>query len=271
MNYSVLMSVYEKEKEEFLKQSIESMINQTVKPSEIIIVIDGEIRNSLFNVIENIKNQTSIDIVTIQLDKNYGLGYALDTGLKHCKNELVARMDSDDISKYDRCEKQIKRFYDNNKLVMVGSHVDEFYNDPQKIISSRKVPIKYSDIKKYINRRSPFNHPSVMYKKTKVLSVGGYLSLKKKQDYDLFSRMINNELLAENIDESLVLFRSNEDNFKRRKSFQYCKSYIDVQFRIWKRNHCSTFDLLFVTLAQTFIYLVPLKIFKKISNLFLRN
>lgn len=271
MKYSVLMSVYEKEKEEFLEKSLTSMVTQSFEPEEIIIVIDGPIRTSLFNVINEVRKNTSVNIIPIQLEENYGLGHALDVGLTYCSNELIARMDSDDISKKDRCEKQIKKFYNNDELVIVGSHVEEFYDDPQKIVSSRNVPTEYLGIKKYIKRRSPFNHPSVMYKKSKVLSVGGYRSLKKKQDYDLFSRMINNEMLAENIDEPLVLFRSNEDNFKRRKSYKYCKSYIDVQIEIWKRGHCSIFDLMFVIAAQIFIFIAPLKFFKVLSNLFLRN
>ena len=108
MKYSVLMSVYAKEKEEYLRQSIDSMLNQTVKPEQFVLVEDGPLGDDLRDCIGEYVALYSQMFTVIPLAENVGLGRALDIGLEHCRNELVARMDSDDISMPDRCEKEIK-------------------------------------------------------------------------------------------------------------------------------------------------------------------
>lgn len=269
--YSVLMSIYKKENPDYFVQSLESMINQTIVPDEIVIVKDGELTKALEEVINLYidKYPGLFNIVT--LEENIGLGRALDEGLKHCKNELVARMDTDDISLPERCELQINRFNENPQLSILGTMIDEFYDVPDNIISSRIVPTTNDAIYNFMKRRSPFNHPTVMYKKSEVIRCGGYGKMRRKQDMDLFSRMINNGCYAQNIDKSLLLFRSNEASFKRRKSWPYCKSYIDVQYDIWKRGHCSFVDLAFVTTGQLVMFLAPMGLLKKIYNKYLRN
>lgn len=269
--YSVLMSVYKKEKPEYFVQSIDSMINQTLKPDEIVIVKDGELTEDLNKIVEEYVNKYPDLFKIVSLKENVGLGSALDEGLKHCKNELVARMDTDDISLPERCELQIKQFNENPELCIVGTMIDEFYDVPDNIISSRIVPTTNEEIYKFMKRRSPFNHPTVMYKKSEVIRCGGYGKMRKKQDLDLFSRMINNGCKALNIDKSLLLFRSNEDNFKRRKSWSYCKSYIYVQYQIWRRGHCSFLDLIYVIIGQLVMFFAPMRLLKKISNKYLRN
>ncbi len=269
--YSVLMSIYKKDKPEYFVQSLESMVNQTLRPDEILIVKDGELIKDLEEVIEKYIDEYPGLFKVVPLKENIGLGRALDEGLNHCKNELVARMDTDDISLPERCELQIKQFNENIELCIVGTMIDEFYDEPNNIISSRVVPTTNDEIYKFMKRRSPFNHPTVMYKKSEVIRCGGYGKMRRKQDLDLFSRMINNGCVAQNINQSLLLFRSNEDNFKRRKSWSYCKSYIDVQYEIWKRGHCSLGDLAFVTTGQLVMFLAPMGLLKKISSRYLRN
>lgn len=269
--YSVLMSIYAKENPEYLTHSIESMLNQTYLPDEIVIVKDGKLTEDLDLVLESYKNEFPYIFNIISLKENVGLGKALDIGIKYCKNELIARMDTDDISLSQRCELQIKEFESNPELAIIGTMIDEFYDEPENIVSSRIVPTNNMEIKKFMRRRSPFNHPTVMYKKSAVIKSGGYGKMRRKQDLDLFSRMINMGFVAQNINQSLVLFRSNENNFKRRKSWSYCKSYIEVQFAIWKRGHCSFGDLIFVVLGQLIMFLVPIKLLKIISNKYLRK
>lgn len=269
--YSVLMSIYKKEKPEYLTQCLESMVHQTLMPDEIVIVKDGELTKELENVINNyIDNYPGLFNV-VSLKENVGLGRALDVGLQYCNNELVARMDTDDISLLERCELQINAFNENPNLCIVGTMIDEFYDEPDNIVSSRIVPTTNEEIFKFMRRRSPFNHPTVMYKKSEVLRCGGYGKMRRKQDLDLFSRMMNHGCIAKNINRSLLLFRSNEDNFKRRKSWSYCKSYVDVQYEIWKRGHCSFNDLVFVTMGQLVMFLAPIGLLKSISNRYLRN
>lgn len=269
--YTVLMSVYKNEEPKHLQESIDSMLAQTLFPDQFVLVKDGPLTDTLETVINEFLDKYEDLFTIVALENNIGLGRALDEGLKYCENELVARMDADDISLYDRCEKQVQCFENDLKLSIVGTMIDEFYDDPTNIISSRNVPTQHNDNFKFMKRRSPFNHPSVMFKKSEVIRCGGYGVFRKKQDLDLFSRMLNNGCMSKNINESLLLFRSNEDNFKRRRSWSYCKSYIDVQKAIWKRGHCSLFDLLYVTFGQLLLYISPMWLMKWLSNTFLRK
>ena len=134
--YSVLMSLYVKEKPEYLRLAIDSMPNQTVTPDEIVIVEDGPLNDSLYSVLDEYEGK----VTRVRSEKNIGLGLALNVGLKACRNELVARMDTDDISKPDRCEKQLKRFEEKPELAIVGAWVDEFTVSPDKVVSTRAVP-----------------------------------------------------------------------------------------------------------------------------------
>jgi len=269
--YSVLMSVYYKENPEFLETSIESMLNQTLKPDEIVIVKDGKLTKELDEVIEYYTSKYQNLFTIVALRENIGLGLALNEGLKACRNELVARMDSDDISVENRCELQVEEFIKNENLCIVGTMIYEFYDDPDNIVSARIVPKKHEDILKFSRRRSPFNHPTVMYKKSEVLRCGGYRDIKRKEDIDLFGRMLNQGCLSMNIDKPLLLFRSNEDNFKRRKSWENCRSYIAVIYDFWKKGYSSTIDLVYVIVGQLIMFISPVWLLKRISDTLLRK
>ena len=265
------MSVYKKDDPSFLKSSIDSMLKQTIKCEQFVIVEDGPLPEPLQKTIDNYKTKYKKLFTIVPLKENVGLGRALDEGLKHCRNELVARMDADDISKPERCEKLLSLFESEPRLSLAGTNVDEFYDEPENIVSSRKVPSDYESIRKFIRRRSPFNHPTVMFKKSEVERCGGYGKMKRKQDLDLFSRMLNMDCYALNIDESLLLFRSNKDNYKRRKSWEYCKSYIDVVKENYKRGYCSRLDLLYVMAGQLFLHFSPSWLMKRVSDKYLRE
>lgn len=264
--YSVLMSLYKKEKPEYLRWAIDSMINQTVPPDEIVIVEDGPLTDELYAVLDEypilhrVKNET-----------NLGLGLALNVGLKKCKNELVARMDTDDCSKPERCEKQLLRFSEKPYLAIVGSHIDEFVGDVSNVISQRVVPTTTKEIYDYAKRRSAFNHPAVMYSKTAVLDAGGYADLKRNQDVDLFGRMQFLGYKAENIDEALLWFRSSDELAKRRKSWQNTWSYIATIRKFWKMGYSSFVDYAMVGIAQTGMYLMPVKLQNFVYRKFLRK
>lgn len=264
--YSILMSLYKKEKPEYLRLAIDSMINQTVPPDEIVIVEDGPLTDELYAVLDEypilhrVKNET-----------NLGLGLALNVGLKKCKNELVARMDTDDCSKPERCEKQLLRFSEKPYLAIVGSHIDEFVGDVSNVISQRVVPTTTKEIYDYAKRRSAFNHPAVMYSKTAVLDAGGYADLKRNQDVDLFGRMQFLGYKAENIDEALLWFRSSDELAKRRKSWQNTWSYIATIRKFWKMGYSSFVDYAMVGIAQTGMYLMPVKLQNFVYRKFLRK
>ena len=168
-------------------------------------------------------------------------------------------------------EKQLKVFEENSDLSIVGSWVDEFYDDPNKVVSTRVVPSKSEQIFEFAKRRSAFNHPAVMYKKSKVLENNGYSDLRRNQDVDLFGRMLYSGCKAQNIEESLLCFRSNDDLAKRRKSWENSKSYIETIKRFYKMGYSSLWDYLFVACAQTGMFIMPVKIQHVVYKKFLRK
>ena len=264
--YSVLMSLYKKEHPEYLRLALDSMLNQTVKPDEIVLVEDGPLTDELYAIL----NEYPM-LHRVKNEKNLGLGLALNEGLKVCRNELVARMDTDDISKPERCEKQLRRFEEKPELAIVGSHIDEFVGTPDNIISQRKVPLTSEAIYNFAKKRSAFNHPAVMYRKSAVLAEGGYSDLKRNQDVDLFGRMLFKGHKAENIDEALLWFRSSDELAARRKSWENTKSYIDTIKKFWKMGYSSFADYAKVAVAQTGMYIMPVKMQNWVYKKFLRK
>lgn len=265
------MSLYIKEKPRYLIESIESMINQTIPPQQIVIVIDGEITTELTQVLKKYTDNYSKLITLVPLKKNLGLGLALNKGLEQCKYELVARMDTDDISYPERCELQLKEFEEDSDLDIIGTLTSEFYETPDNIKTVRFVPENHNDIIKFSKRRSPFNHPTVMFKKSSVLEVGGYRDILRNEDIDLFVRMFKNGSKAKNIQRQLLFFRSNEENFKRRKSWQNNSNYIKTIYKFWKEGHSSFLDFIYVVVTQIGMFISPLWFLKFISENLLRK
>lgn len=269
--YSVLMSLYIKEKPEYLELAIKSMVDQTLKPDEIVIVKDGEITPELHAVLERYTDKYPELFQIVGYEKNRGLGLALNYGLKYCKNDLVARMDTDDIAKPERCEKQVKAFEKYPDYAIIGSAVDEFYGTTDNVTGRRVVPSNHKEIYEFAKRRSAFNHPSVMYRKSKVLEFGGYGNLRRNQDVDLFGRMLFDGCKAANFKESLLWFRSDENLAKRRKSWENTWSYIDTIRRFWKMGYSSLGDVIVIAGAQTVMYLMPIGVQNWLYKTFLRK
>ena len=269
--FSVLMSVYVKENPAFLEEAVESILHQTLKPSEVVIVEDGPLTPELYQVLEKLEAQSSIPIKRCPLEQNRGLGLALQYGVLQCQYDVIARMDTDDCSKPERCEKQLARFLEKPYLSIVGSHIDEFVDDISNVISQRIVPTTSDDIYNFAKKRSAFNHPTVMYSKTAVLENNGYSDLKRNQDVDLFGRMQFEGYKAENIDEALLWFRSSDELAKRRKSWQNTWSYIATIRKFWKMGYSSFADYVMVGIAQTGMYLMPVKVQNFVYKKFLRK
>lgn len=228
MKFSVLMSVYSKEKPEYFEQAIKSVLAQTLVPNEIVIVKDGPLTKELDNVINSyLKNYNELFKI-VELDENYGLGIALNRGLEKCSNELVARMDTDDICEHDRFEKQINEFRKNNKLSLVGGIIAEFNNIVGDKNQLRYVPEKNNQIYQKLKKRNVFNHVTVMFKKSDVLNAGGYMNCPSFEDYYLWVRMAINKCEFYNIQSVLVNVRVGNDMLRRRGGinyFKYCKEF----------------------------------------------
>lgn len=235
-NYSVLMSVYKSEKAEYLRVAMNNMWSQTIPTNDFVLVCDGPLTPELDAVIEGMET-IHPDLRVIRLKKNGGLGHALQVGVKECKNELIARMDSDDISYPHRCEKQLRVFAAHPELSIVGGIVEEFSFIPEGAVipeiidAKRVVPERNKDIIKFAKVRNPFNHPSVMFKKTDVLKAGNYPDIRYIQDYYLWVDMLIAGMKGYNIQEPLVWMRTNGNFFKRRGG----KLYAQIQMKLFMK------------------------------------
>lgn len=226
MNYSVLMSVYYKENPVYLKQAIESIQRQTVPTDDFVIICDGGLTDDLDKVIEEKEKELANILHVIRLPKNLGLGNALNIGLKSCRNELIARMDSDDIALKDRCEKQLKIFSANPNLSICSGTVEEFSEFVDIIDTRRVLPEKQCDIIEFAKKRNPFNHPCVMYRKSSVEAVNSYQDFYLLEDYYLWLRMLMEGFEGYNIQTPLLRMRAGSDMYKRRAGLKYAKSQI---------------------------------------------
>ena len=231
---SVLMSVYKNDIAQNVKTAVESIINQTYRPSQVVIVVDGPVPDETTKTLEELKELYS-EVEIYPLEQNVGLGNALKEGMTHCVNEIVARMDSDDIAVEDRFEKQIKKFEEDCELSIVGSNIAEFIGDKDNVVSIRSVPENHDDICKYLKKRCPFNHMTVMFKKSEVEKAGGYLHWFYNEDSYLWARMYLAGCKFANIPENLVYARINEATFQRRGGYKYYKSERDL-FKFMYKN-----------------------------------
>lgn len=254
--YSVLMTVYTKDNPDYFAIALDSMLNQTYLPEEIVIVKDGPVKAELQEVINKRKGQ-KVSIVEVQLPVNKGLGLALNEGLKVIKTDLVARMDSDDYSLPNRCELQVKEFEKEPNLAIIGCPVLEFTGKINNIVGERKVPLTNEDIYKFAKTRDPFNHPTVMYRKTAVEKAGCYSDYRKNQDTDLWIKMLSNNVLCKNLAEPVFRFRFDEGTYKKRKSWLNTKILIGIRYNAWKSGFNSLSEFLTVAVAQTGMYILP--------------
>ena len=223
--FSVLMSLYVKEKAEYFQQCMESILNQTVLPDEIVVVKDGPVSDGVEAVLAEYIERCGGLIKTVPLEKNMGLGLALSEGIKHCSNEIVARMDTDDIAVADRFEMQLKAFEDDPGLDVCGGQIIEFEVSPDKPVAERRVPLSHEEITEYQKKRSAFNHMTVMYKKSKVLAAGNYKHCPLMEDDMLWVDMILSGARCANLDEYLCFVRTNRDMIARRGGLKYYKKY----------------------------------------------
>lgn len=218
--FSVLMSLYNKEKPSFLYECLKSLQLQTLQASEIIIVYDGEIGNDLNKVVDSFSHD--LPIVKVKLNKNMGLGRALKVGLQHCTNEIIARMDTDDICYPERFAKQIPRMINNKDLVLSGSAIIEFDEDKNERI--KLLPQTTTEIKKFSKIKNPFNHMTVVFRKSAINNVGSYRHHLYMEDYNLWLRLIANGYQCENLDHVLVEARVGKEMIARRRGIRYLES-----------------------------------------------
>ena len=264
MNFSVLMSIYEEEKADYFNRAMISIWDeQTIKPSEIVLVEDGKLIEDLYNIIKIWKSKLGKILKIIPLEKNLGTGDAKNIGLENCTYELVAIMDTDDISVKDRFEKQLKVF-ENNNIDVCSGYIAEFTIDESKIISYRKIQELHNDIVKFSKKRMPINHVATMFKRDVANYVGGYKKMIWFEDYYLSVRIILNGGKFYNIQEALVNVRVGEEQLNRRSGFKYAINEIIFQKELLNLKHINYFEFIRNVSIRFIARIVPTILLKKI-------
>lgn len=256
MNCSVLMSVYKNDNPMWLSEAIESILNNTVKTNDFVIVKDGPVTSEIDKIINEYKTKYPNIFNIITLNENVGLGLALNQGVLNCKNDLIVRIDADDISDKHRIEKQLAVFKNSN-VDICGCMAKEFKENINEICGYATFPVEHEEIVKYAKKRNPFCHPSVMLKKDAVIKAGNYRKCHLCEDYDLWIRMIMNGSICYNLNDYLHYWRVSDDFYKRRSGIKYLKSILSFLKNLRKNNFLSAKEYYSAVVVRSTVYLMP--------------
>lgn len=252
VNYSVLLTVYHKEKAANFRQALESIVTQSKPTNDFVIVADGPLTTELDAVLDEYQKKYSY-INIVRLSENKGSGFASQAGLKHIKNDVLAKMDSDDISIPERMEKELAKI--NEGYDVVGGSIAEFEDDPNIIFSVKRLPQKQEDIIAFSKKRNPICNVTVMYKKSQIEAVGGYADLVVLEDYTLAIKLIQHGAKVTNLPEVMVKVRANKEQMVRRtnktliRNLKQLRKYmLDTKYISRSEYHRYNF--------QSFIFLI---------------
>lgn len=258
LKLSVLISVYHKEKASYFSESLLSVYNQTHQADEVVIVHDGPLTKELYSVLDVWK--IKLPIVEVKLENNVGLGRALNIGLSHCKFDLIARADTDDINVETRFEKQIACFNNIPDLAVCGSVIKEVEQQSLDLISFRNVKEFSDSINDDVLKRNPFNHMTVMFRKSFIMKVGGYQDMTSMEDWYLWLRVIADKQVCYNIQEPLVIARTGLQLMVRRSGFNYVKYEFNIAKAKLSLFPGSFIKIIFYFLMRSFPRVLPKKI-----------
>ncbi|MBQ2718604.1 MAG: glycosyltransferase, partial [Clostridia bacterium] len=219
--FSVSMCVYGGDNAGHFSAAVESVLNQTVPPDELVLVVDGPVPEALDAVITTLAARDEVRV--LRFPENRGHGEARRAGLAACQNELVAIMDADDLSAPDRFRQQLA-YFENEGVDIVGGDIAEFIGEESNVVAYRRVPATDAEIKDYIKKRCPFNQMTVMFRKCMYEKAGGYIDWYCDEDYYLWLRMMLNGAVFANTGTVLVHARVGEDMYRRRGGWRYFKS-----------------------------------------------
>lgn len=256
MKFSVLMSVYRNDRPEWLRECLDSVFGQTLPADEIVMVIDGPIAPELKNVVDDFALLHK-ELLVLPLPENVGLGRALNHGLSCCSNEIIVRMDADDVSRPHRFIRLIETFETFPDVDAVSSWIDEFEGTSDNVVSTRKVPQFPYELIDFARNRCPLNHPASAFKKSSIMLAGGYQHLPLYEDYYLWVRMLKSGFKIYNIQESLLLMRTSADMYKRRGGWEYAKTSAQFQWRLKKMGLISMATAFKNSFIRGAVFLMP--------------
>lgn len=240
-DYSVLMAVYHREKPEFFRAAVMSMVEQTLPPEQFVIVCDGELGEGLEAVVSELTHDRPELFEIVRLPENRGLPFALNTGLAHCRNEYIARMDSDDLALPFRAEQQLKAMQRHGADVCSAT-IAEFSTDPEKEEAYRRTPRTHERILKFARQRNPFNHPCVMYRKSAVTAVGRYENYPYFEDYQLWIKLLSAGYKGYNVQRVLLRMRTGGGMYSRRGGLKYFGHARKLERFKLETGFCSRLD-----------------------------
>lgn len=264
------MSLYAKERPEFLRLSLDSVFGQTLPPDEVVMVEDGPLTPELYAVLDEY-SAAHPELTRIPLPRNGGLGRALNEGLRHCTHLIVARMDTDDIAKPDRFERQVRFMNENADISASGSWIDEFVGTTDNVVSQRSTATTPDGIALYARTRNPLNHPSVIFRKTDVEAVGSYMHFPLFEDWYLWARLISHGYRLANIPEPLLWFRTSPDTFRRRGGWRYARDGARFQFTLRRLGLIGYATALKNSVLRGAVYMLPNSLRGWIYSRFLRK
>lgn len=268
--YSVLMSVYAKDRPEYLDAAIASMAAQTVPFRDMVVVCDGPLTDGLDKVLDDWKWELDGRLTLHRLPENGGLGAALAAGLPLCRCDVVARMDADDVSRPDRCRILLGKMAADG-LDLVGGAIEEFDREPGDMGSVRAVPLEKGDTDMWLKGRNPFNHVSVVFDRHVVEQAGGYQPFPWMEDYWLWARMIAGGCRCANVPDVLVDVRTGDGMYARRSNTAYLKSQVRFFSELRKLGLIGRFDQAKAVAERTIATMLPAGMVKAVYNKVLRR
>lgn len=260
---SVLMSIYVKEKPEYLQAAMESVLAQTYPVDEIMLIEDGPLTDELYDLLNDYQNRYPEVIRRFAFEENRQLGRALAKGVELCSHELVARMDTDDIAMPDRIEKQVAYMQAHPEVHVLGGSIREF-NDAGTTDRVKYMPKTQEEILSYVKNRNPLNHMTVMFRRSAILEVGNYQHFPYLEDYSLWSRMLSKNYQIRNIEDILVKARTSMALVGRRSGWAYFKDFA----RLRKFQHelgLTTVMEYMISMAGTFVVIMQPGFIKELA------
>jgi len=269
MEFTILMSIYYKESSNVFNRAMQSIWDdQTIRPSEIVLVEDGPLTAELYQEIDYWQEKLKSVFKVVRLEKNVGTGRAKKAGLEACSYDLIAIMDTDDVSLPTRFERQLSIFSGDDDIDVCGAWVGEFEHNESEIVSYRRTPESHDEIVKFAKSRSPVNHPTAMYKRDLALSVNGYGKYRTSQDYHLFVKMLVAGGKFYNIQESLVSMRMGNGQLEsRRGGLNNIIIEVTVQREFYRMGFLSFYELFRNISVGSIVRMLPQKILKVVFRI----
>ena len=269
--FSVLLSVYKKEKPEYLQAALASIAGQTLPPDEIVIAEDGLLTKELYAVLDSFQKEQGEKVKRLPFAENRGLGLALRDGVQACSHEYIARMDTDDIALPERFARQMDYVAEHPGTALLGTWIKEFSEAPERPESVTRLPCTQEEIIKYARKRNPFRHMTVVFKKSAVIGSGNYRDFPYFEDYDLWVRLLQSGCQCANIPEYLVNVRADREMFARRGGWQYLKWELRFQRGLLRSGFISWQQFLANVMSRSIVRLLPNGVRKIIYERFLRS